>query len=339
MLTKDAFLETMSKLFEPFTNGRILSFPGNLPVSLQRNFLIPLAFGYTVTFKADGVRGFLSIQNGYLYFTDRSLFTKCIGQLNEMFNNESLYVFDVEWCEQDNYILLFNTLIFDGKSVIRSCISQRVELAKKYINEHGDHDNSLTCQELQQYEFPSHFHSDYSLICSNGLKLFVKPLYLYSYLQDIWYLQHYLPYPIDGFIFNRLWCSYEPYRNDEESVIKWKPNHDITLDFVVLEKEHKIEWITKDERYQEFILSEGNVYLSLSTIDTHCPQIFSCATFTDDQIDMYQNQIVECSWHNIHKNWIPIRLRADKIAPNTLITIKQTLENIIDPIQISDFLT
>lgn len=118
------------------------------------------------------------------------------------------------------------------------------------------------------------------------------------------------PYKTDGLIFTPV---NEPVRLEtHETMFKWKPLSEITVDFKVLKKLNK---------FGLYVWDRGSyVYES---------------DFGDDP--KYENAIVECRYDNGH--WIFVKVRQDKPMPNNRRTFFRTLVNIKENIQPEEFYT
>ena len=339
-VNKDDFMELMCNVFHQFLAGtKINSFPGNLPISLQRSHLFKLAFGYVIGLKADGARSFIFIAQGHIFQIQRNMQITFIG----LTSTKDLYLFDGEVIESLDLILLFDTIIFMGKNVIRVDITKRNEMARQFLSSFGiiiENNNSF----WEKKRLPSNFETKVLFVNgSRGWKLQSKPLFSYYHLKEVWEKRFTLPYSVDGIIFSRKWNAYQPFRQDPMSLIKWKELQEITIDFLLLvydngdDKEMKrlCDTTSKLSMYQE---KNGNVLLSTTALTDARPIYFSFATFNHQIVYEYANVIVECAWDKNDNNWKFVKVRHDKTTPNTLPTVIETLKNIADPIDIKDFL-
>ncbi len=320
-IKKEDFLEFLTDVFQSFlSDHKLNSFPGNLPISLQRNHLMQLPFGFVFANKTDGERSFLFICQHSIFTINRNLDIDFLGKTK----TNNIYLFDVEIVSHLNLILIFDTLVFESKNVLRTDITQRNELARLFISTYGEikkEDGFFT-----QIRFPSSYpHAQLKI---DNWVIETKPLFQYHHLLDVYNSQSRLPYDCDGLVFSRLWAAYKPFTQDLMSLIKWKPI--TTLDFLILEApSFPVSFISIPKEFSEFQIQKGNYILCINP-----NEIFSFVE--NDQFD--ENTIVECKWDKNFLNWIPIKIRKDKKTANKLTTILKSLINIKDPISIEDFI-
>ncbi len=316
------FLAMASQLFQK----TISSFPGALPVSISHDLLTTVAFGFVFSLKADGERMFLVFGKGVCYMIGRDLKTTFIGSIDnkDKEDDSTWYLFDAELVEDKNLILIFDTLVFRSQSVIRLEIAHRVEMAKHYLHRL----NVIQVHDSDDYLKMS-LPSNYSFVTAEigSCRLQVKPLFTLNHLSDVWNnrdqrLAH-NAFPVDGIIFTRRCCQYAPFREDDMSILKWKPR--ITLDFFVLPFVNDV-MLSRNH----CVMTEGNVMLCSTE---NC---FSLAQFEDDDVVLFTNQIVECWWENMQ--WLPVKIRTDKKSPNSHDTILKTLDAIQYPVLFEDFI-
>jgi len=300
-IKKEEFLEFLNDVFQSFlSDHKLNSFPGNLPISLQRNHLMQLPFGFVISNKTDGERSFLFICQSAIFTINRNLDIEYLGKIN----TNNLYLFDAEIVTNLNLILIFDTLVFQSKNVLRTDITQRNELARLFVSTQGNPHAQLKI--------------DHWVIET-------KPLFQYHHLLDLYASQSRLPYDCDGIVFSRLWAAYKPFTQDPLSLIKWKPL--TTIDFLVLDAPSVVNFVSIPKEFCEFQVSNGNCALSLGP-----NEIFSF--FDNDQFN--EGAVVECKWEK--NKWVGIKIRKDKKNANKLTTILKSLINIKDPIFLEDFI-
>ncbi len=313
-------------------------FPGNLPVSLDRDKLIQLLFGYLVTWKADGERVFvIFLDNSEVLRVHRDMRIYNLGCVPMKTDwKEKWFCFDAEYLASQNRLLIFDTIVFANQPCWRAEIGQRYEMAKLFV-QHWLLSDRLKRTEFQLWcdkcSLPSNYHFTESFIPrlqpdDMDCTITVKPLFSFHFLDDMWKHRVFLDYPVDGLIFPRRVCSYRPFCQDPNSVIKWKPNN--TLDFrVALRSEDMV----LDDRFQEewtsFISNTG--FFALLCLNSTKQEIVF--TFLDVEI-RWCDKIVEFEWKS--GTWKPLLVREDKDMPNFVDTVCNTLESINDNIQISD---
>lgn len=324
-INKEHFLALLTEIFQPFlSDHNISSFPGNLPISLQRQHLFQLIFGYLASLKADGERCFIFICCAKIFTINRNLDINYIGKLKT--NDNYLYLFDAEVIYENKLILLFDTLIFKSlkkHSILRSDITQRNELTRFFVFTNGFEIFEESC--FTTTRFPSSYPNS-EIKIDNLWRIQTKPIFLYHHLNQIWNNRNKLEYICDGIVFSRQWAAYQPYTNDPMSLIKWKPI--TTLDFYVCNSIDEF-LVFIPSQFSEFQSKKGQ-YALLTNIEPR--EIF---TYVENLDLKYLDLIVEFYWEK--NKWIPLKIRTDKKQPNKLKTVLDTLKNIQDPIQIQDF--
>lgn len=136
----------------------------------------------------------------------------------------------------------------------------------------------------------------------------MKTMWKLKSIPDI--LKTNFPYRTDGLIFTPV---NEPVQLEtHETMFKWKPIEQITVDFKVLKRLNK---------YGLYVWDRGSYVYE--------------ADFEDNPA--YENKIVECRYDNGH--WIFVKVREDKPMPNNRRTYYRTLINIRENIQPEEFYT
>jgi len=202
MLTKQVFLKTMESIFFPIP---INCFPANLPVSLSKELLPSLLFGYVGTLKADGERELLWIDGTNLYAINRNLriwhITSELPPLKVRW-----VLLDTEYVNKEIFYS-FDMLVYDGKNICDWDIYERLHFLQIFLHEHS-------LPFIQP-----------------------KPYYNVFDILDIYSQPHTLP--IDGILFVRRLASYQPFRVESNNILKWKPI--VTLDFLVRNQDGGVE--------------------------------------------------------------------------------------------------
>lgn len=317
-LKKEEFLEFLTEVFQCFlSDHKVNSFPGNLPISLQKQHLLMLGFGYAISQKVDGERTFIFIAQNHVFSINRNLDIQFLGTVNA--DKTHVYLFDAEMVANLNLILIFDTLVFQSINVLRTCITQRNELARNFLHEYGK--PKKEDDFFAKIRYPSNYpHCDLTI---ENWVIEVKPLFQYHHLKTIYESQSRLPFDCDGLVFSRLWAAYKPFTQDPNSLIKWKEI--TTIDFLVLDTSKFTKLI--DTKFPEFQIQNGNFLLACSSTE-----FFS---FIDCD-ESFENKIVECKWQE--DRWVPLKIRTDKKSPNKLTTVLKSLINIKDPIYLEDFI-
>ena len=107
----------------------------------------------------------------------------------------------------------------------------------------------------------------------------------------------------DGIIFQ----SCGPYDN---AIYKWKPPEQLTIDFYL------------DENYVPYVINRGELFRFNANVKSTS--------------DVLVNTIVECKWNNKSGYWEPVRIRSDKMYPNSFKVAIATVKMLRNPITLED---
>lgn len=344
-------LTSLSTAFET----TLTSFPGNLPVSLERKMVEQIAFGYLFTLKADGLERIFIIvlEEGKVFIVNRQLQMTFIGEIKLQCFHDKWFLFDAELVhvDGDNKLLIFDTLIFRSLSVLQEEIATRYELAKFFLAHIVSDSRPEPLNALHEWSIHSscEFHEVHMV---PNWQIRVKPLWTHNHLAEVWANQKLAEYPVDGLIFVRRLCSYEPFRCNPDSLIKWKPVH--TIDFVLLAFAPDLYPLNLDKTKELlcFRRTEGDALLCLPG-PTKAPVWLSAIwTQSSTQSPMQSStqssmqsksppnsllgKIVECAWKN--DEWCIQRIRTDKDTANSQETVLRTLASILDHIELQDII-
>lgn len=350
-ITNDHLMLMYSKMFEQ----PIRKFPGALPTTVTQTNKILLHYGFLATLKADGVRCFAIVNDDklILHCRDGALAT---FQLQTSFK---LCVFDCEYVESSNVLLIFDTLVYCEHNAHRLSLEQRSELANHFLNKVVPKDqqhmyaNSIVDVENAVTPIPTSYRAGLTWhILNNGPKVQNKPWYNFHDAATLWQHRQMVPYATDGVIFGRLLCTYAPFSENPESAFKWK--QDVTIDFLmmfiddprrdkcecdadILEKKEDSERSgmqdflhPKDEwnaNYGLFICNERSEFLCVSRIDIH-----------ESEKRSFHHKVGEFRWDANERCWLLERTRDDKQMPNNLITTRSSLHSILDNLSIEDLI-
>lgn len=248
---------------------------------------------YAITDKADGVRQMVFIAEDGIYLLFPNKFVSKYS--NNTIPQLVNTVYDAEII--DNYqnqrvILLFDILIYKNRDVRNASFSDRWT---EYVLRSNQQNNLLKFNiHLKHYLFPK----DGTIFDRAGsILLNVKEKGI----------------PNDGLIYNHLDDRY-----DRNAIIyKWKPIHLLTIDFMVVEdadaerKTFKLYIRTKDGlvHYKNLVFQP-----------------------TSEDISLINNSIVEFTYSNERKSFIPLRIRNDKIDPNFIHVADDVYNDIMNPI-------
>lgn len=124
-----------------------------------------------------------------------------------------------------------------------------------------------------------------------------------------------LDYKTDGFIFTPV---DEPLRiGTHETMFKWKPRDLNTVDF-------QFKTGAQNDRWDMLIQERGKLFF-----ETYVPK----ESFKE--LNINEDDIMECKYDGFQ--WIPVLKRTDKVHPNNRRTFYNTIKNINEDIQLSEF--
>jgi hypothetical protein len=326
------------------TNG---AFPGGMPTSLSRD-MIPRLFGeekyshheYAVARKADGDRcylGFLCIEGNFISFLVNRKFQVEILDFKIYDHAYEGTLFDVELVKCDNsyLLLIFDCISIHGNSVTEMYYPNRREIAKVFMDLTMKHNSTLeyVVNPAEEGEYPSN-HSDHILTVGKymekDLRFKVKTIFYASYSGKV---KPSLLYNDDGRVWTSASLPYAVFRTSPTALIKWKPLHLITID-VRLFNTTQISWTNTEDVPEEFIIRQGN----WSMLTEFKDQVFLLSMLTSHDTSIINNGIYEVAWNDVDLSWHVIKRRRDKETPNHLVTIIQTMKNMIEKITVTELI-
>lgn len=333
------------------------NFPGGMPISVTKKSL-PMIFGdfqkrqkcfkmYVATPKADGIRCFLGFVewkgHPLIFVIDRRFGNEQqgIGVWNQehlsnmipmdFFKQTSL--FDIEWIQKTNKIVLFDCIQYAGSNI--RCLNYllRLDLCRLFLT------NFKHCQvdEMKQPEgsIPS------------------KIPYLKVYMKDMFCIEPQLAFPpqnlnylrnnptshdIDGIIFTLTTNPVPVFRNNLETLLKWKPISHLTIDFLVQPKEWKSEVPLRqnlpyiDNKYRTLCDSHLKLWI------VHKKEYIWFSNIQEDKSVYTQPGVYEFSWDYERRQWIFKNARTQKLLPNGLNTVSRTLGNIEEKLSFEELI-
>lgn len=290
-------------------------FPAPQPVSLERRDLSKLMeHEYIVCAKSDGMRFLLMCNGGHCYMVDRAF---KFYKVNLQFKNT---LYKTTSCN--------DALggIFDGELVMNKQGKWQYVI-HDCINIHG--------KDVSNNIFPVRYSEIIKLTCDywiaegSDFRITSKqffPLKQLCLLDEL-IKEDKLDHRTDGIICipkNRKVGSHTQY-----DLFKWKPRHLHTFDFKIIKG---IEGITA------FVNKNGiHVPYAFAPHGSKEEEIFleglakNCPEFTN-------NTIVECDYDDKNDSYTPIKLRLDKIHPNSFFTVKKTMCNIKEDISMEEII-
>jgi SAM-dependent methyltransferase len=314
----------------------------NKPATLERKDIPKIALNYTITDKADGIRYLLIIDKystGYLIgnkFEIQHIFTNPIKGINDC-------ILDGEYIEQPadepNKFLIFDILQYNGKSLLKRPFIERM----KYLNQLVENKNLINKKHQILYNGQKQLHisikqfymlKDFldkvagdidtpeKIISYPFLSVLPRDKYI-STMIDLWSNRSTkFTYLLDGLILTPLNGLYIP-ENRSFLIYKWKDIH--TIDVRLVEDK-------KDDTIWHFDVSRNDK-----------PDIIEGYTFdeskqgtTGSDIPLTNGIIVEFMWSEKEKQFIPLRVREDKVKPNTRLTVESVIQAINDNIHVEE---
>jgi hypothetical protein len=309
------------------------SFSGGLPVSISSSLLPRIAgihpetyLEYTLSYKADGQRqylGFICIDGEFISFLQNrdGTFQNIVLELYDIAYEGTL--FDVERLDDDT-LLIFDCASIHGNVCRDEFYPNRLELARaclQTIHEMCGY-KSQVVRKTTKYEYKSNYKD--IIVTTPCWKMKVKALF---YSGEIQMLPLEWIYKDDGFIWTLATSSFHTYHGHKLSVLKWKPPHRITIDFMVTKLATSLHFdknICTDQINTGYRTTRGSHRLCTQNNGNNI--WFSC-------IDtIVKNGIYECSWNEAQKIWHIELPRPDKKYANSLSTIVNTIHNIREAI-------
>ena len=328
------FINTILDL--PVTNT---NFPGSLPVSLQRDFLSTVLVGeeknsrgeYTVAFKADGTRYFLSflcVEGEYtIYLFNRKFKVAMKIPLRGTFPVEAFEgsLFDVELLANGT-MFIFDCMAVFGNSVRHLNYIIRLEIARSFLSRSVSQLAILQAPQNHAMAYPSNYPLHLAAQLSADFQLQVKNVFYCHHLQQL----QAPPYATDGFNFTSMLDPYAIFKENLLSNIKWKPIQHITIDFLMLPSSPHSVWHHHPQNAcpAKYRPRSGNTELWTQ----HKKQnVLFCRTESKTHAT---GQIGEFTWKE--GGWRLVKIRSDKNNPNQLQTVTRTITNIDEYISFAD---
>lgn len=305
----------------------------NKPATLQRDDIPKIALNYTITDKADGERHLLFIDKyGSGYLINNKFEIKQILQLP--FKKLNNCIIDGEYVIQSgdkpDLYLIFDIIEFNGASMLKKRFNERM----KYLNELSEKGckgifNCMNNGEKVNIRIKQFYmlkdYLDTSGFKENELNfsfLSLLPKSIYSEkMIELWQERgDKFSYLLDGLILTPLNGMYVP--EDRTFLIyKWKDHHTIDVRVVESDKEDniwKFDVNKKTGSKADFI--EGYTYNESKNINA-------------GDVPYAEGDIVEFIWSAKQNQFIPLRLRDDKIVPNARKTVEGVIKAIEDDIK------
>ena len=323
------------------------SFPGAQPVSFAARHMSALQKqDYYVCEKSDGIRCLLYLTNDgpnevtYLidrkndyYWVDRTHFPipndETLFHTNTIVDGELVNDTQPNGTLQLKY-LVFDCLVLDGNSLMQRTLDKRLAYFRDKVYTPYKALYKSYPEEIQYLKFIVEFKQ---MELAYGIK---------KLFQEI--LPN-LPHGNDGLIFT---CRSTPYKfATDEHILKWKPENENSIDFVLSLSWPMLDPDSEDERegrlspipdysamptFDLLVLTE-NGYLKYGTMFVE-PQEWEEMKALGQPLD---DRVVEC-WQDRQNRWRYLRFRDDKKEANYITTVEKVIESIQDKVSESDLI-
>ncbi|ORD94629.1 MCE1 [Enterospora canceri] len=301
------------------------SFIGHHPVALNRERLdLLLNEDYLVCEKSDGIRVMLLLSGQFTYLYDRTnkFHMTCINT-----RTKAPFLFDGEmYRTKDTFVFaIFDVLIFDGKSVLKRNLIERLSLCQSFAN-----------------TFRSS-HRDSALIKFKIVfKTFIKSYAFKSILDAISSFDH----KNDGLIFTPVSDPYALYAISR--ILKWKPPHLNTIDFKIrpiFPKLFGLFCTICPEQFRLFVkgancpteielgryfLTEGDFQNSGESF-SNIRERLSDGSIGEFGFDS-EKEVLEEDGTFSKGGWVLHRIREDKLDPNNVKIAIEQIESLADEV-------
>lgn len=320
-----------------------LRFPGGQPCSIRRHEIPNLKEDYYVSLKSDGVRFMLLLTKirgkEIAVMVDRLMNVYEIEIWgNPPFFNGSLFDGELVW-DYGNTPPTLTYLIFDvicakGKSFVDATYENRILEANRCVISNIPH--FLNEEDLDAYiEDEDKIYS-----CNNlhNLKLCIKKVLPVEQLATVWEARHAVNHMNDGVVFTKngkVTAKYDVY--------KWKPENtiDILFSLLVPPTSGSVDMFIRNGKnlvpctHIEIESKRYEVKISENRMIQYIAQ--SECTKTLGKVEFVAECICNVDQSSGIITIFPVKCRGDKTSPNNITTIIETIHNIIENVQISEF--
>ena len=312
----------------------------NKPLTLEKKYMPKLGVNYCITDKADGIRLLLIIDkygSGYLINNKFEIVFMFKNPL-QLPNGAKNCILDGEYIATEKTYLIFDIIQYDNKNLVAN--KEFVERLK-YLSLINDSiciksHNLLYDTEKLSIKIKKFYVIDTFLSLKSKMTdeekaevrayNFLSVLKVDKYkevIQELWNERvDKFTYLLDGLILTPLDGLYI---DKQKTIFKWKELH--TIDVRVFEnEEHDMIWnfdvnrnskldkdFIKNYIYDEKLNNITNIYFA-------------------------SGDIVEFAWNKEQQQFIPLRIRDDKIIPNARKTVESVIQAIQEDITINDIL-
>jgi hypothetical protein len=334
----------------------------NNPGGMDNETISKLNLRYSLTEKADGLRYLIYITSNSIYLVSNKGIITCVYSiyLNNIIRVLKLKSLGTEYDFKKSMDLLkkYNNTLLDGELIneelfLFDCVSikgrktynlkllERLSVLNEFVN-FTDINKILSLIKLKtkiHYFNIDTLQKDeekYITLSKNGdLKNCVFIENFIEKCNELWKNRTKLfPYELDGLIFTPIDSVYlSKFRNNTslKLILKWKEN--TTVDVRIFWNKNKKVWEFFSYDY------DGNV-VEIFEFDkyNYNPKLDN-NTKTKNLANKFEDGlIVEFEYNKEQEQFVPFKIRDDKIKPNSLLTIKSSIDIGINPIMMNDLM-
>ena len=316
----EALLKFLTKKIMSLTGSSSKSFPIPQPLSFRRTVIKEIMNDdYLVALKSDGVRAMLLMTifetEPISVLVDRKMkFSRVEVWAPRSYFDDSLFDAEIVVEKENDVLLVFDAYAIEGKSLLLHEYEKRIELFSNSISSNED-ENYLI--ETNRFLIPS----------NTGLLVRAKCIQRISFVKESWQRRLMIPHANDGLIFTRNSTHVQGC-----AVYKWKFCH--TVDVLI-------------KRNSTSIFSGNAKVIKKLVLDKKCFDVDKLKQQNQILVSYFQssskNVVVECAVDvDLYRNVItftPIKIRSDKVHPNSIHTIKETVINHIEDVKVDEFVS
>lgn len=298
-------------------------FPAPQPVSLERSYMHKLLGDYLVCVKSDGMRFLLMYYENVCYMVDRA-FKFYVVRLNIKLNDSQTPTptpYPTAVTPNPNpalQILLDGELILNNNNKWQYIVHDCIVMSGIVVS-----DSIFPVRLAEISNFVKNIYSEEDSVFGITEKTFLP----FRSLHLLHHIVENVEHNTDGIIFtpkNKKVGIHTQY-----DLFKWKPKNLHTFDFKIA-----IETIGNVDNITAYVSDKGeNIPYAQCVEDSDEGRIFieglskNCPEFSN-------GSIVECEFRD--NLFYPIKVRSDKVHPNSLKTIRGTLVNITEDITLEE---
>lgn len=317
LVTDQSLINTLKQTVLGFwLNRKNDHFQGPLPVSLERENLYKLKkYPYLVCFKSDGIRFMMLCYDKLVYMFDRS-FT--FYQVDQYFK----YIFsgqtEVSKC----------SALFDGELVLKNVNGIR-EWAYIIYDCICINFNDVSQETLYtRHDHVKNFIELWSPTMNTEFKVTSKKFYKFSEIDQLIEDLPKLDHKEDGLIFTP--ATLPIGTQTQYTLFKWKKKNDHTFDFRIIETD--TEMIAQ--------VNQGKIDIPFASIEKNTREGQHFIKALNEKCPLFKSgDIVECSYDDVSKTYVPNIHRMDKAHPNSLFTIDKIILNISENITFDEIIS